>query len=72
MFKGSYTVMVTPFKADGSLDEATLRKFVDCRSSRARRGSSHSAARASSYRRHGRSGGGSLLSSSSRLGSGCR
>jgi len=29
MFKGSYTVMVTPFKADGSLDEATLRKFVD-------------------------------------------
>ena len=29
MFKGSYTVMVTPFKADGSLDEAALRKFVD-------------------------------------------
>ena len=29
MFKGSYTVMVTPFKADGSLDETTLRKFVD-------------------------------------------
>lgn len=29
MFKGSYTVMVTPFRADGSLDEATLRKFVD-------------------------------------------
>lgn len=29
MFKGSYTVMVTPFKADGSLDEATLRRFVD-------------------------------------------
>lgn len=29
MFKGSYTVMVTPFKADGSLDEATLRSFVD-------------------------------------------
>jgi 4-hydroxy-tetrahydrodipicolinate synthase len=29
MFEGSYTVMVTPFKADGSLDEATLRGFVD-------------------------------------------
>jgi 4-hydroxy-tetrahydrodipicolinate synthase len=29
MFKGSFTVMVTPFQADGSLDEATLRKFVD-------------------------------------------
>ncbi len=29
MFKGSYTVMVTPFKADGSLDEPTLRGFVD-------------------------------------------
>lgn len=29
MFKGSYTVMVTPFKSDGSLDEATLRRFVD-------------------------------------------
>ena len=29
MFKGSYTVMVTPFRADGSLDERTLRNFVD-------------------------------------------
>jgi 4-hydroxy-tetrahydrodipicolinate synthase len=29
MFRGSYTVMVTPFKADGSLDEDQLRKFVD-------------------------------------------
>src|SRR4029079_19601436 len=29
MFKGSFTVMVTPFQADGSLDEVTLRKFVD-------------------------------------------
>lgn len=29
MFKGSYTVMVTPFAADGSLDEATLRSFVE-------------------------------------------
>ncbi len=29
MFKGSYTVMVTPFAADGSLDEAALRRFVD-------------------------------------------
>lgn len=29
MFQGSYTVMVTPFRADGSLDERTLRNFVD-------------------------------------------
>ena len=29
MFKGSYTVMVTPFTADGALDEAALRRFVD-------------------------------------------
>ena len=29
MFEGSFTVMVTPFKADGSLDESTLRSFVD-------------------------------------------
>ena len=29
MFKGSYTVMVTPFRADGGLDERTLRNFVD-------------------------------------------
>jgi 4-hydroxy-tetrahydrodipicolinate synthase len=29
MFRGSYTVMVTPFRADGSIDEPTLRRFVD-------------------------------------------
>lgn len=29
MFKGSYTVMVTPFAADGGLDEVALRRFVD-------------------------------------------
>ena len=29
MFKGSYTVMVTPFTADGSVDEGALRRFVD-------------------------------------------
>ncbi len=28
MFKGCGTAMVTPFRADGSLDEATLRKLV--------------------------------------------
>jgi 4-hydroxy-tetrahydrodipicolinate synthase len=29
MFKGSYTVMVTPFAQDGSMDEGALRRFVD-------------------------------------------
>lgn len=29
MFKGSYTVMVTPFRGDGRLDEEALRGFVD-------------------------------------------
>lgn len=28
-FRGSYTVMVTPFDAEGGVDEAQLRKFVD-------------------------------------------
>jgi 4-hydroxy-tetrahydrodipicolinate synthase len=28
-FRGSYTVMVTPFDEAGALDEATLRRFVD-------------------------------------------
>lgn len=28
-FRGSYTVMITPFDASGSLDEARLRSFVD-------------------------------------------
>ena len=28
-FRGSYTVMVTPFDESGGLDEATLRRFVD-------------------------------------------
>lgn len=28
-FRGSYTVMVTPFDAEGKVDEAQLRKFVD-------------------------------------------
>ncbi len=28
MFTGCGTAMVTPFRADGSLDEATLRKLV--------------------------------------------
>jgi 4-hydroxy-tetrahydrodipicolinate synthase len=29
MFRGSLTALVTPFKADGSLDEAAFRKLVD-------------------------------------------
>lgn len=29
MFMGSYTVMVTPFRGDGSLDEQALRGFVE-------------------------------------------
>lgn len=29
MFRGSYTVMVTPFTASGELDEPALRRFVD-------------------------------------------
>ena len=29
MFKGSYTVMVTPFDSDGAVDEGALRRFVD-------------------------------------------
>ena len=28
-FRGSFTVMVTPFTADGRLDEAGLARFVD-------------------------------------------
>jgi len=29
MFEGAFTALVTPFKEDGSLDEASLRKLVD-------------------------------------------
>lgn len=29
MFQGAFTALVTPFKEDGSLDEASLRKLVD-------------------------------------------
>lgn len=29
MFKGSLTALVTPFTADGRIDEPAFRKFVD-------------------------------------------
>jgi 4-hydroxy-tetrahydrodipicolinate synthase len=29
MFRGSYTMVVTPFDSAGDLDEAALRRFVD-------------------------------------------
>ncbi|RPI01281.1 MAG: 4-hydroxy-tetrahydrodipicolinate synthase, partial [Ignavibacteriae bacterium] len=28
-FRGTATAIITPFKTDGSIDEAALRRFVD-------------------------------------------